>query len=89
MSIKIDKFDLFITVVWVCTVWLLCSGLNTNVEQQSEIGKLNREIHKLHEEFCPPINYNSDSCKEYKEEVERLKQIENETEEEFRARVFK
>ena len=85
---KIDKFDLFITVVWVVTMFLICRVMSINVDLQSEIGSKNREIEKLKSELCPQLNYNSKSCQEYKEDLDRFKVIEDETEEEFRERVF-
>lgn len=86
---KFDKGELFISVVWILTICFICRVMYVNVELQSEIGGLNREIHKLHEELCPRINYDSDSCRDFKEREEELKAIMEESEEEFRARVFK
>ena len=80
---KFDKGELFISVVWILTICFICRVMYVNVELQSEIGGLNREIHKLHEEYCPLVNYNSDACKEFKETESFLKEIEKELQEEL------
>lgn len=86
---KFDKGELFISIVWLLTICFAFWVMYKNVDLQSEIGSLNREIHELHKEYCPQINYDSEDCKEYKEMEDSFKEIENETEEEFRKRVFK
>ncbi|MBQ6515760.1 hypothetical protein IJI31_01120 [bacterium] len=84
---KFDKGELFITVVWVLTIFFVIWLINKNVNLQSDIATQNRNLQQLYQEYCPKINYNTKECKEFKEEQDLFKigeELEKEAAEESR-----